>query len=381
MSWASDTKLRLQIFALGMAFLCPGFLIWLAPETMRQIASNRWPHVKGEVQQLVPEQSFDSESKRRLFFGRVQYTYVVNGKQYVSDLTDLEPGTKRSDPDSALADVARYHPGDNVAVYYDPNDPSVGIIETGISKARMILLSVLFVGALVCPAVSFFVVRGWWRAWSMARRSAVAKAATKSATIEPIDDQEPFDYRRPETLMGLGALEQMFGPARKNICAGIILGIAAVVGGLWLGYWTMHQPDNPMQGVGDRIGKYVFIGLFFGVLPVGGLFLTVWMFRRFSIRVVVGSDGLAYVYRGRAQLFPWRRIMQIRETLAHVSLPVLKLPGASVNRIARTIKVCRDDGSSFSFTANTIGKMNQLTTSLRKSSAAQNVPWQIKEIQ
>ena len=51
-SWFEKFKLRIQIFTILMAFLCPGFLIWMAWNTKRQIASYQWPEVQGTVEGL-----------------------------------------------------------------------------------------------------------------------------------------------------------------------------------------------------------------------------------------------------------------------------------------------------------------------------------------
>lgn len=163
MSWASDTKFRLQVFAIGLTILCPIGLIWQAAETRRQIASGSWPSVPGVVQETTAKAWLDSDRKRTLFYGRAVYRYAVDGKDYTSDLTDLGPGTKRDTPEEALADVGEYRPGMNVTVYYDPDDPSVGVIEKGVPTIHLVLLVALCLGAVIGAVVSFFTVRGWVR--------------------------------------------------------------------------------------------------------------------------------------------------------------------------------------------------------------------------
>ncbi len=161
MSWAQDTKFRFQVFALIAMFGCPGFLIWMAAQTKRQIASSNWPSVEGEIQDITAKSWWSEDSKTTKYYGRAIYSYTVQDHEYTSDLTDLGPGTKRADPNTALADVARYQPGMKLPVYYDPNDPSVGILEKGIPPIHLGLLIGLSVGTIVSVIVSFFTIRGW----------------------------------------------------------------------------------------------------------------------------------------------------------------------------------------------------------------------------
>ena len=164
MSWFEQFKLRLQFFTVFVALLCPGFLIWMASGAGRQFASYQWPQVPGTVLTLVAKSWLDSERVTK-YFGRVVYKYEVQGKTYTSDLTDLGPGTKQSDQATALADVSQYHRGDKVTVYYDPNDPSVGVLEKGVPQIHKILFVILAVGSLVSLIGSVFVLRSWVLAW------------------------------------------------------------------------------------------------------------------------------------------------------------------------------------------------------------------------
>ena len=158
MSWAADTKFRFQVFAIFLTFMCPALLIWQAAETWRQISSTNWPSVSGEVQRVNAKAWLDSDNNTK-YYGRVTYHYLVDGKEYTTDLTDLGPGAKRSLPGEALADVGQFRPGMNVTVYYDPADPGVGVIEKGIPTVHLALLIGLGIGTVVGVIVSCFTVR------------------------------------------------------------------------------------------------------------------------------------------------------------------------------------------------------------------------------
>lgn len=163
MSWAQDTKLRFQFFALFATVACPAGIIWMAKDTMRQVASNGWPAVEGEIESVIAKNWWDEDSKTMKFFGRAVYRYAVQNQEYESDLTDLSTGVKRATQLSALNDVARYTPGMKIPVYYDPQDPGVGVLERGIPPVHLALLIGLSIGAIICPIASFFSIRGWIR--------------------------------------------------------------------------------------------------------------------------------------------------------------------------------------------------------------------------
>lgn len=167
MSWAEDTKLRLRVFCLIAMFACPAFLVWSAGETRQQIASNSWPSVEGEVLYITAKDWWDDDSNTTKYYGRVMYTYMVDGQEFTTDLTDLGPGMKRIDRETALEDVSEYRPGMKVMVYYDPDDPGVGVIKKGIPGMHLVLLVILCVGTVICTITSFFTIR----AWTWGRRS------------------------------------------------------------------------------------------------------------------------------------------------------------------------------------------------------------------
>ena len=176
MDWGEKFKLRLQGFTVLMAFMCPGFLIWMASTAKRQIDSYGWPEVPGVVEATTAKPWQDSKGVTK-YFGRVTYRYSVGGRDYTSDLTDLGPGLKRADQWAALADVSAYRPGEKVSVYYDPADPGDAVIEKGIPEIHKILLAVLTLGSVVSIIASVFVIRSWLRP---------SRAVAPDADAEPL---------------------------------------------------------------------------------------------------------------------------------------------------------------------------------------------------
>lgn len=161
MSWAEDTKFRFQIFSVMMALAGPVLLIWQAKDTLREIASSNWPTVEGEVQELVAKRSVTDNGKTLQFYGRVKYTYIVDGVEYSTDLTDFGPGTKWPDRSSALVDISQYRVGLKVPVYYDPAEPSVGVLQPGLPQPHRLAMILLIVFTIVCSICAGFTIRSW----------------------------------------------------------------------------------------------------------------------------------------------------------------------------------------------------------------------------
>jgi uncharacterized protein DUF3592 len=162
MTWAESLKFRLQVTSLMLAVGCPGFIVWMASQAGQQVASYSWPSVSGKVQAVVAKPWFGENGRETKYFGRVVYQYSVNGKDYTSDLTDLGPGSKHSDDQDALADVAQYQPGDTVTVFYDPADPQIGVIEKGIPPIHQFVFITLAILSVVSWIGSVFVIRNWF---------------------------------------------------------------------------------------------------------------------------------------------------------------------------------------------------------------------------
>ena len=181
MTWAKQTP-HAVVAAVSLVVLCPGFLIWMAPNVKRQYESYSWPGVSGVVVGTSPKTWVDSD-KVTMFFGRALYRYSVDGHEYTSDLTDLGPGTKRSTPREALADVSGYRPGADVRVFYDPADPSVGILEPGIPPVHQGLLVGLLIGSVIGIVTSIFVVPTWIRDLQTWWRPATA--AEPNSQVDP----------------------------------------------------------------------------------------------------------------------------------------------------------------------------------------------------
>ncbi len=140
----------LVICLLGVLLLAAGIR-----QRARARASERWPRVEGKV---IKSESFRHKGQD---FAHVEFEYSAKGRTYTSSRLGVlgsdaggffDPGARKI--------LALYPPGTLVSVSYDPDDPSFGVLEPGLSRqARTTILAggalgVLFVVVGVAGIVS-----------------------------------------------------------------------------------------------------------------------------------------------------------------------------------------------------------------------------------
>ena len=137
-----------------VGLLVGGALIILAINLFslpQMITSQDWPTTKGTIisSEAVPYECYvyedgwyDDLSERIIF------KYSVNNKQYTSDVISSSKNTGTCpNPDYAREVVSRYPEGADVSVYYNPRDPSEGMLEPGFEFES-------FAGLLFCFAMN-----------------------------------------------------------------------------------------------------------------------------------------------------------------------------------------------------------------------------------
>jgi Protein of unknown function (DUF3592) len=375
MNWGARTKMRLQFFAMGMTFLCPAFLIWQASDTKRQFASKYWPSVTGEVQG-IDAKPWLADDKTVKFFGRVNYRYVVDGREYTTDLTDLGPGTKRSNRDAALADVSEYKPGMKVPVYYDPSDPGIGIIHTGIPTIHLLLLIGLCLGTIAGALAIFFTLRGWLREWRDERNTRIRQPSEHSAGVPPVIQ-----------VADLGAKREVFSPRMANTVAGFIISALLVVGGTaaiglplreaYLADWNL--PVYVKTGwCWLAIGVLAVVGVF---LAAGGIVLMRFSKALLSHRVELFANGFRFGPQDSAEVALWTNVVRVRETILYERPPILK--GAAkllLPKIASaSYVIVTKSGKEYGFDGNSIKEIQTFAQVLRDLANRLSLPWETVE--
>ncbi len=377
MSWASDTKFRLQIFCIFLTFLCPTFLVWQAADLRRQVASRSWPSVEGEVQGINVKTWFDDRNDVK-YYGRVGYTYSVGGEKYTSELTDLGPGAKRSNRETAFADVSQYRPGMKLPVYYDPADPSIGVIAKGVPTIHLVLAGGLAVGSIIGPITSIFTVRGWIRAAKQKPRKPVVGA-------QPVSSAD--DFQSAPAGAEVGDRIELFKPMIGNVVAGGIFTALLFGGGVTILTFIIreiylaggHLPVDAKKGMSwlaVGIGSLLGIGF-----VVGSVFLARYVRWLYSHSVELCENGYRYREGKHFDEVPWELITSIRETVVYERPPILKgpakilLPKTSSRNYVVTVK----SGKQYGFDCNSVRAIARFGELLHERAKSTGIPWETVE--
>ena len=156
---SASTK-RLGIVAALILMIGIGLAVKGGFEAKRAVDSRGWPSTTGTVihTDVHEVQHHNEEYRGSSFYPKVLYRYTVYGESYTADRLTFggDPGSNRV---SAKKIVDKYPVGMTLTVYYDPNDPSVAVLNIGTSP-----MAYGMVGAgLVLIAVGGFSLRAWKR--------------------------------------------------------------------------------------------------------------------------------------------------------------------------------------------------------------------------
>lgn len=104
-------------------------------------ASRNWPATTGTViaSGIEPRRSHSSHGGySTAYYPVVQYQYVVNGRTYMSNRITFGAEVGYGWTNMAQKQVDQYPPDANVAVFYDPNDPSMAVLERRVGTSGKI---------------------------------------------------------------------------------------------------------------------------------------------------------------------------------------------------------------------------------------------------
>lgn len=110
--------------AIGLGLFLIGFY-----QRRKLRASLSWPQVMGTVTRNTLEkyETHDDDGYSLRYSPRVEYQYVAGGVSHTSTRLALSQ-TSYADPKKAQAELDRFPPGAQVAVYFDPRKPSYSVL-------------------------------------------------------------------------------------------------------------------------------------------------------------------------------------------------------------------------------------------------------------
>lgn len=134
------------LFGYGLSF-------WFASPKMELAESSKdWPSVTGSI--ITSEVINSRRSKGTMYSPKVAYSYIVEGKHLENSALDNGAAWSSSNSSTSYAIVNKYSQGSRVPVYYNPQNPSQSVLETGIPSS----LTWAYRGGLVALVLGLLVV-------------------------------------------------------------------------------------------------------------------------------------------------------------------------------------------------------------------------------
>jgi hypothetical protein len=377
MPLAPDTKSWLRLVAIILTISCFAILIGRIAEIEKLVASSHWPSTPGEVVSVFAKPLTDDRKKTH-YIGQASYRYAVDGKEYTAEVTRLGPSFHRSTPAAALADVEQYRAGMKAVVYYDPNEPGVGILEKGITNYHLVVFIAVGAIGISCGIVSAFTLRSWIRS---ARQNAKIPR-TEVASREAADDL-PVLVR--EAMMGDEIAT--FKPAAVNIFAGFVISLLIAAGGSAAIFFPIRAAYLENWNIPFRrddgtcwlaIGAMSLLG--FGLLFCA--YLLAAYSRSLATHVVeFRANGLRIHSNQSIDDVLWNEISEIRETITYERYPILNWPAESLlPKVANTsYTIFTMAGKSHTFDANSVRSLKKFGKLLQQEAQRTGLPWQTAE--
>ena len=129
------------IIAIGISAV---ILIKIGSDILKAQKSRSWPTASGTVLDsgMEANQSRDEDGDIKTTYGAtIQYKYTVDGQEFVGDRRTFS-NVRTSSVRNTEKILERYPLGSSVDVFYDPDDPSSSVLESGVGAATYILLLV-----------------------------------------------------------------------------------------------------------------------------------------------------------------------------------------------------------------------------------------------
>ena len=115
-------------FLVVLGLLLLGFGAWFVQEAM---AARNWPSTTGTLISASVRSSRGSSSTSRRYQVQLTYRYRVDGKSYTSNRYRLGDGPTAGDyteREQARQEASRWEEGQEVEVYYDPDEPESAVL-------------------------------------------------------------------------------------------------------------------------------------------------------------------------------------------------------------------------------------------------------------
>jgi hypothetical protein len=138
---------------------------WGAYKVWRAAASADWPETTGSVTKSRVQEIIRSRYTRWLlgrykYSPQITYRYTVGGKGYVNnEFSYADAGS--GDAGEVRGIVRQYPPGRQVVVHYNPDDPGISVLHSGLDWSSTVTLGIGLLLLLVAAWLRLADSRGW----------------------------------------------------------------------------------------------------------------------------------------------------------------------------------------------------------------------------
>lgn len=126
-------------------------------------SSQNWPSISGTITtaEVKKSVSHDDDGDETInYYPYVEYTYQVAGKQYSAKRLSFGAQVAPNNPAPVQEKLQKYPVGGQVAVYYDPQNPSDAVLERQAGGFKMGLII-----GIVCLVISLCIGCGLLYSW------------------------------------------------------------------------------------------------------------------------------------------------------------------------------------------------------------------------
>ncbi|MBT3337168.1 MAG: DUF3592 domain-containing protein [Anaerolineae bacterium] len=111
-----------------------------------------WSSTVGRITKSLMRRETSYESSNTLYYPEVEYTYEFLGTEYTGDRITFGGSTGNSNRNKSEETLAKYPVGENITVYYDPNNPEDAALERkiGLGGKVFLIVGILFVFLAFC---------------------------------------------------------------------------------------------------------------------------------------------------------------------------------------------------------------------------------------
>jgi hypothetical protein len=163
-SGSTFMKSRFLAFAIALV-LGVGMTGWGAYKVWRAAASESWPETTGSVTKSRVQKTIRIRVTRWLlgrykYSPQITYRYTVGGQGYVNDEFSYRDAGS-GDAAEVQQIVHQYPPGRQVVVHYNPDDPGMSVLQSGLYWSNTVTLGIGLLLLLTAVLLRLADSRGW----------------------------------------------------------------------------------------------------------------------------------------------------------------------------------------------------------------------------